>query len=198
MAVYAKSFLIFLLRAVVAGGITALCVYRGKHPVKRSKAEKMFLRGVGIVGLCFVLFMGAWLFSAMYSFTSKSRVSSINSSARLVYNAYQTALADLDKQCKLPAHCKEIITGEPDGSYEPDTVEYLMQQKYFTDSRMYYVIVTDGNWNVRYTLCSKKPITPDEIRPYRLESQRKYMENPFKDHAALVGYYPVPERDHTA
>ena len=60
------------------------------------------------------------------------------------------------------------------------------------DRHMYYVIVTDGDWNVQYTLWSKDPIKPDAIHPYTFASQRDYMEPLFRDHSELVGCYEPP------
>ena len=70
-----QFFLFILMRLVIVGGIIAYCVYRGNHPVKRSKLEKSILRGIGFAfaGALCVLFM--MLLSAMWGSANPASVS---------------------------------------------------------------------------------------------------------------------------
>jgi hypothetical protein len=173
------------------GGVVAYIIYRSNHPVKRSKAEKIVLRVIGGVFVGCIVAGGIIVLDAMRGSVVNSKVSSANSNARSVNHAFEATVAELDLIDDLPDTCEEIITGEPGGKHDEDSFEGFMDY-YFSDHK-YYVIVTDGHWNVRYTLWSAEPITPDEIRVYTLDQQRKNMKRLFgrKD---LIGYYePKPK-----
>ena len=188
-----QFFLFILMRLVIVGGIIAYCVYRGNHPVKRSKLEKSILRGIGFAfaGALCVLFM--MLLSAMWGSAVNSRIRVANGNAKTVFRAFESAFYDLDRMCELPEHSEKYIMGAPGEAYEPDTLGYFID-KYFNDHE-YYVIVTDGNWHVEYTLWSRKPITPDEIRHYTRDSQYALFKSPFSDQNEIVGYYETTEKE---
>ena len=184
-------FIPLLIRAALVGALIAYCIYRGNHPVKRSETEKKVLRVAGFAALGVLGIMGAFLFRGLWDFSARGRINSSNSSAKLVCEACKCAVIDLDERDMLPEHSAEIIYGQPGEEHEKDSFGYFMDY-YFSD-HPYYVIVTDGNWHVQYTLVSNKPITPEKIHPYSYDSQRKLMTSLFRDHKELVGYYKPPE-----
>ena len=188
-----REIMILLPGLLFWGGIVAYIIYRANHPVKRSKLEKSILRVIGFAFAGAVCVGGVIVFSAMWGTVAKTKLNVANGNAKMVFKVYLSALTELDMHGKLPEHSDEFIMGAPDETYEPDTLGYYID-KYFNDHE-YYVIVTDGNWHVEYTLWSRKPITPDEIRHYTRDSQYALFKSPFSDQNEIVGYYETTEKE---
>ena len=182
------SFIPILIHLVFWGGLLVLLIRRSNHTVERSKTEKSVLRIIGAVLLIVLVFIGVSFLLSLWRFTNRSRVSAQNSSAKYIYNAFAAAVATLDENGELPDHCAEIYTGRIGHAPENDT---LLQEtdRSLNNLRGYYVIVTDENWQIDYTLWSEKPITPDEIHPYTDEQQLRFRNRIFVNHSEAVGYY---------
>lgn len=188
--VHADTFRILLMRLLPAlfwGTVIGYGIYRSKHPVKRSKTEKIALRCILGVFLSIVLLVGVSLAGALYADIASNRVISANRCARNVCNAFQQAVTDLDEAQQLDQRSSEIYTGHLGDEAAEGSLEFYMN-RYVNDS-CYYAVVTDENWNVRYTLWSRQPITPDKIHIYTRDAQIRFMRSPFKNHSELVGYY---------
>ena len=161
-----------LMVLVFWGAVIALIVQRVHHPPKRSRAEKIILRllggVVGAVLLCGIVFLGSQLWKSVV----RQKVQSANYEARLASDWFRSARYDLDKAELLPRSSEEIYTGVYGEDTSAPTIPALMNH-YGKGSRGgYYVIVTDGKWNVIYTLWSREPIPPEDIHPYTLDEQK--------------------------
>ncbi|MBQ4464556.1 MAG: hypothetical protein II916_01130 [Oscillospiraceae bacterium] len=177
-----------LIHLVFWGGLLVLLIRRSNHTVERSKTEKSVLRIIGAVLLILLAFIGVSFLLSLWQFTNRSRVSAQNSNAKQIYNAFATAVATLDENGELPEHCAEIYTGRI--GHAPENDALLQETDWFLNNlRGYYVIVTDENWQIDYTLWSENPITPDEIHPYTNEQQLRFRNRIFVDHSEAVGYY---------
>ena len=184
---HAYNILPMLFPILFWGTVIGYIIYRKKHPVKRSKAEKIVLRCILGAFLCFVVFAGGTMLVSMYRSIARSKVYAANSNAKFVCKAFYAAVEDMDEEGQLEEHSKEIYNGRFDDTAEEGSLEYNMHM-YFSEE-CYYTIVTDGNWHVLYTLWSRQPITPDEIRVYEFDAQLRFMRSLFTDHSELVGYY---------
>ncbi len=172
------------------GGCAAVMshiLYRSKHPYKHPKVAKTIWITVTVLGAGLVIGMGVVMLQAMYGFTSKSRIRAANSNAKHVCDAFHASYYDLDEKVALPKHSETVYSGHFGDAAEENTLAWYMN-KYGSDE-LYWVVVTDGKWNVQYALCSKKPITSDRIRIYTYDEQKQEMNNMFRDHSGLVGCY---------
>ena len=177
------------------GGCCAIMshiIYRSNHPYKHPKIAKAAWLTLGIVVIGCASVMAFVLLQAINNFTSRSRVNGANSNAKHVCDAFITAVYDLDETGHLPEQCAEIYSGNTKDAAVENTLDWYMN-KYGNDVG-YWVVVTDGNWNVKYTLCSQKPITPDKIHTYDLNSQNEEMSRLFKSHSDFVGCYNYEEQ----
>ena len=175
---------------IPVGGCCAIVshfIYRSKHPYKHPKLAKAFWLTVAVLIVGGGLAFGVMLVQSMYNFTSKTKVNSENSRAHDVCNAFQSAVAELDRTGELPEQSEEIYSGHFGDAAEEKTLEWYMNQ--YSNNTGYYVVVTDGNWNVKYTLASQEPITSDKIHIYDLAAQREEMRRMFRNHDDFVGCF---------
>lgn len=158
----------------------------GQHTKRRS----VIGRAMSLVGILFCAWLAlgwGWLMYAVFESVAISKISAANTNAKCVLQAFQNSVTELEDAGTLPAYSEEVYIGRLDAPAEEDSLQHRIVA-YFSDDG-YFAVVTDGDWHVRYALWSNREITPDEIRPYASDAQRRFMMSPFQDHGELVGYW---------
>lgn len=171
--------------------INALRLHPGSPVAALRRYASLKERSFGWIGffiLLFCLFM--ILFSSMLAFVGKSKVTSLNSSAKMVSNAAIAYQADLDYAGEDSRFQTVIINGQDPGAnigfHEGIT-------RYFSDaSRGWYAVICDAEGNVTGAMYAKYPITEEQLsHPQTFEEQLRCMSSLFQK-KKVVGIYTVP------
>ncbi|MBP0988910.1 MAG: hypothetical protein J6S92_11605 [Oscillospiraceae bacterium] len=125
----------------------------------------------GWIGFFLLLFSFCLLmFSAMYSFTAKGRLTALNSTAKYVYTAavaYQNDLDLSDKPYQLETTIVNIAENRTNNPLHQGIYPY------FNDSeKINYAVICDETGKVTGALASRRPITEEDLaHPQSFEEQ---------------------------
>ena len=171
----------------------------GLHPGTPVAALRRFSekreRGYGWTGFFILLFcVFMILFSSMLAFVGKSKVHTLNTEAKCIYNAavnYQTDLDYADQDTHLRT---VIINGQMPGD-ETEFHEGICG--YYSDaSRLWYAVICDENGQITDAMCAKRPITEEDLaHPQTYDEQLAYMSSMFQQKQTVGYYHPVPARE---
>lgn len=110
------------------------------------------------------------MFSAMYSFTAKGRLTALNSTAKYVYTAAITYQNDLDLSDK-PYQLETTIVNIAENRANNPLHQGIYP--YFNDSeKINYAVICDETGKVTGALASRRPITEEDLaHPPSFEEQ---------------------------
>ena len=171
----------------------------GLHPGSPANALCSFAKkrkdSCTLAAACILLFsLFFFLFNAMFGFTARSKVSSLNSTARYLYQTACTYQADLDyadQDYRLETTIFNL------GAPERNTEFYKCLQKYFNDAdRINFAIICDENGTVCGAVCANKghEITEYDLTHFQApDEQYQKMSSLFHKKEVVANYIAPPE-----
>lgn len=176
------------------------CRALGLHPGSPACALSSFAarRKSAYTAAALIVLLGSlflFLFGAMYSFVAHSKVTTINSNARQVYQAAQTYQIELNDSGK-DARFQTTIFNL--GSPECSSDIYKGILSYDNDiARLNIAVICDEKGTVNGALCAQKEHAITESDLEQLQSfaeQKKKMDSLFH-HKDVVGNYTAPSQN---
>lgn len=145
-----------------------------QNPPKKNNTAVIVIIIIAVVML-FVLpvlgILAAILIPAMLGYTAKSQQASVNSAAKAIYDAYSTAIIELDSK-DVDTRGDYIISSDADDCINvPFDVSYIydMANDYYTELGEYNYFVVVENGRVSYVACEESG--EDRIGTYPYATQ---------------------------
>ncbi len=148
--------------------------------IQSNKKRFSLKRVLYAVFAAFFLGMGFWMYTSLFGFTAKARLSHLQVQAK---NIHEIAL---EWQQMEDANRLTTQTGACQGEAAPGTFAAYLQSRFGDDG--WYALVCDNEGTLLFVLYSQSRISADELTEVSWEDTYDDLCSPFRRHSAIVSY----------